>query len=114
MALTPSEVYYLTVDELRRECFKRGLDSGGTVRSLRQRLTGQIRSSHMEEVKTSEKAQASVATDLRNDISETSPSVLGFCSHAGSGDSPTPVLVELLRQFPPCVLKSLKLICDYL
>jgi hypothetical protein len=46
-------------------------------------------------------AQASVTTDLRNDVSETSPSVPGFCSHAASGDSPTLVLVELLRQVPP-------------
>jgi hypothetical protein len=60
----------LTVDELRRECFERRLDSGGTVRSLRQRLTSRIRSGHMDEVKTSEMVQASVTTGLRNDVSE--------------------------------------------
>jgi hypothetical protein len=55
----------------------------------------------MDQEKTSEMAQASVATDLRNGVNETSPSGSGFCSRADSGDSTTPVLVELLRQVPP-------------
>jgi hypothetical protein len=43
MALTSLEVYYLRAVELRAECFRRGSDSEGTVRDLRERLSEQIR-----------------------------------------------------------------------
>ena len=44
MALSVSEVYYLSGETLRQVCLERGLDHSGPVRELRQRLVEHIRS----------------------------------------------------------------------
>jgi len=98
MALSASDVYHLTGDELRQVCLEQGLDSAGPVRSLRQRLVDYVRSGQLDESVYGKMAQAGTMTD--SEVKVGTPESNG-CSHASSGDSPVPVLVELLRQVPP-------------
>jgi len=48
MALSVSEVYYLSGESLRQVCLERGLDHSGPVPELRQRLAEHIRSGPMD------------------------------------------------------------------
>jgi hypothetical protein len=43
-----SDVYSLPADKLRQACLERGFDSGGSVRSLRLRLSQHIYASKMQ------------------------------------------------------------------
>jgi hypothetical protein len=100
MALSLAEVYHLTSDTLRRECEVRGLDHSGPVRLLRQRLADHIRSGPMDIAAKAEGTQASDQNDLVCDESIIDPPVGPIVSRGSSGDSPIPVLVELLRPLP--------------
>jgi hypothetical protein len=71
MALSASDVYRLTADNLRQVCSYQGLDISGPVRSLRQRLADHIKSNMMagdEDV-----THASVPTDLVHNVVEPAP-----------------------------------------
>jgi hypothetical protein len=43
MDVSASDVYRLTVEQLRQSCLERWLDGGGSVRSLRLRLSQHIK-----------------------------------------------------------------------
>ena len=60
----------------------------------------------MENPADQDVAQAIVPTDSIQNVVETVPPNLDYCSHDGGGGSPTPVLVELLRQVPPLSLEE--------
>jgi hypothetical protein len=62
MALTASDVYHLTVAELRQECADRGLESSGPVRTLRRRLAEVVGVDSMPTAGEERMAQASVQT----------------------------------------------------
>jgi hypothetical protein len=64
MALSLSEMYYLTGDMLSRECRERGLDQSGPVRSLRQRLANHIRRDPMDNPAKLEVTKASGLNDV--------------------------------------------------
>ena len=99
MAFSASDVYHLTADKLRQVCSDQGLDSGGPVRSLRQRLADHIEQHDADG--DEDVTQASVPTDLVHNVMEPVPHKSGDSSHDGGGDSQTQVLVELLRQVSP-------------
>jgi len=63
MALSVSEVYYLSGETLRQVCLEQGLDDSGPVRELLQRLAEHIRSGPMD---PPEVRQASATSDLGN------------------------------------------------
>jgi hypothetical protein len=71
MAVTASEVYRLTADELREKCAERRLDGWRPVRTLRRRLADRITSDQTEGADGQPPAQASVPTDLIRDKSMT-------------------------------------------
>ena len=75
MAVSLSEVYHLTRDTLRRECWERGLDHSGPVWSLRQRLAEHIRSGPMNTAAKEDASQASVLSDLVHDVGISDPPV---------------------------------------
>jgi hypothetical protein len=93
MALSASGVYHLTVDQLRQVCTERRLDSSGPVRVLRQRLTDHVKRNTMNTSGGEDVTQASVTTDLIQNVVDTNS---GLCSHGSSRDSLTLVLVELI------------------
>jgi len=64
VALFPSAVYHLTVEQLRQTCVERGLNSNGQARTLRRRLADQVKSESMERPEQQEVTQASDPTDL--------------------------------------------------
>jgi hypothetical protein len=97
MALSASDVYHSAGDKLRQVCLEQGLDSTGSVRSLQQRLVEHLRSDQSEATGRVDMAQASTMTDSEPEVGVT---VSGGGSHGSGVDSPTPVLVELLRQVP--------------
>ena len=102
MAISVAEVYRLAVDELRKQCVERGIDSSGPVRVLRRRLVDHIRSNQMDEVGQQPPIdQARVPTDLESNGVENVSPIRVYCSHDGSGDGPVRVLIELLRQVSP-------------
>jgi len=102
MAISVAEVYRLAVDELRKQCVEREIDSSGPVRVLRRRLVDHIRSNQMDEVGQQPPiGQASVPTDSEsNGVEDVSPT-RRYCSYDSSGDGPVQVLMELLRQVSP-------------
>ena len=89
-----------TGDTLRRECWERGLDHSGPVRSLRQRLAEHIRSGPMNTAAKPEASQAGAMNDLVHDVGISDPPVGAARSHGSGGDGPIPVLVDLLRSIP--------------
>ena len=100
MALTPSGVYQLTGDKLRKLCSEEGLDADGPVRSLRQRLVCHLNVKAVVSRQDDETAQASVPTDLSADINQSGFQSSNQCSHACGSDNTNSVFVELLRQAP--------------
>jgi hypothetical protein len=97
MAISASDVYHLTGDKLRQVCLEQGLDSTQSVRSLRQRFVEHLKSDRLEATGRVDTAQASTMTASESEVGVT---VSGGASHGSGVDSPTPVLVELLRQIP--------------
>jgi hypothetical protein len=101
MAISASGVYRLAAEELRGQCAERGLDSSGTVRTLRRRLADHIKSDQMEGPQDQPVVQASVPNDLEsNGASSVSPTRLNVY-RGGSADGQAIVLVELLRKVSP-------------
>jgi hypothetical protein len=94
MALSAFEVCCLTVDKLCQVCSERGLDSRGFVRTLWQRLAEHVKSNQMEMLCDEKMSQASVQTDLVNNLVEPVPLNVGCCSNGGGVDSQAQVLVE--------------------
>jgi hypothetical protein len=64
MALVPADIYRFKVEQLRDECLRQGLDSEGTVRELRQRLTRQLKEQAMENKQEDTNVQASATVNL--------------------------------------------------
>jgi len=92
-------VYRLAVDELRKQCVEREIDSSGPVRVFRRRLVDHIRSNQIDEVGQQPPIdQASGLTELESSGVEDGSPNRRYCSHDGSGDGTVPVLMELLRQ----------------
>jgi hypothetical protein len=103
MALSASDVYHLTVDELRLACSERDLDASGPVLELRRRLADHVKSARMvrDPVLETQAKQASVQnSDIDNTMESVSPPV-GLDSHGSAEGCQTPVVVELLRQVSP-------------
>jgi len=98
MAFSASDVYHLTADKLRQVCSDQGLDSGGPVRSLRQRLADHIEQHDADG--DEDVTQASVPTDLVHNVMEPVPHKFGDSSHGGGGDSQPQVLVLLCQVSP--------------
>ena len=98
MALSVSEVYYLSGETLRQACLERCLDHSGPVRELRQRLAEHIRSGPID---PPEVRQVSATTDLGNNTGTDIPPIVPSGSHGSGGEGAVPVLVELLRPVPP-------------
>ena len=57
MALSASDIYHLTVEQLRQACVEGGLDSDGLVRILRRRLGEQFKREGMEPIEAQDIAQ---------------------------------------------------------
>jgi hypothetical protein len=68
---------------------------------LWQRLAEHINSNQMETSFDEKMSQASVQTDLVNNLVEPVPLNAGCCSHCGSVDSQAEVLVELVQNVSP-------------
>jgi len=100
MAVTPSEIYKLNVDELRQLCSEEGLSSEGPVRLLRPRLVRHLTGATMESKQHAETAHASVQSDVSLDGTRSRPPESNFGSHVGGCSNVVPVIVELLRQVP--------------
>jgi hypothetical protein len=105
MALSASEVYHLTGDQLRQKCSELGLSDSGPVpvRTLRSRLMDYIKSGLMDRIGDQDTMQASVPTDLVHKGVESAPPthIVDLGSHGRGDSSQTPVLVELLHQVAP-------------
>lgn len=101
MALSASDIYRLTVEQLRQACVENGLDSDGPVRILRRRLGEQIKQEGMEPTGVQDITQVGAPTDLLSgSVANTSP-YPGEQSQRGGEAAQVPVLVELLRQVAP-------------
>ena len=101
----------LTADKLRQAFSDQGLDSSGTVRSLRQRLADHIKRNMMQTVVDEDVTQASVPTGLVHNVVEPVPQHVGDSSHGGGGNSQTQVLVEPLHQVSPFPWKNRRPFC---
>jgi hypothetical protein len=88
MALSASDVYRLASDKLRQVCLEQGLDSSGSVGSLRQKLVEYLRSDRLEATGRVDMAQTSTMTDSEPEVGVT---VSGGGSHVSGMDGPTPV-----------------------
>ena len=110
MALSVSEVYYLSGETLCQVCLEHGLDYGGPVRLLRQRLADHIRSGLMD---PPEIGQASPTTGLTNNTGVTIPPSVPSGSHGGGGEGAVPVL-DLLCAVPPLCSEEPELIMGLL
>ena len=74
MALSTSDIYRLTVEQLRQACVESGLDSDGPVRILRRRLGEQIKHEGMEPTGAQNITQVGASTDLLSgSFANTSP-----------------------------------------
>jgi hypothetical protein len=95
LGIIPSDVYHLTGDELRQGCLEGGLDTGGPLRLLRQRLSEYFKSSPMETwyVKM---AQATTKTDMVDNIVGPVLQTVDIYSHLARVNGQAQVLVELL------------------
>ena len=100
MALTATDIYKLSVHQLRQLCVDEGLSSTGPVRELRQRLVRHLKECPMADQHEAKMRQASAPTDSSADFVLTRPPNFNDNSHVGSGDGSAPVLVELMRQVP--------------
>jgi hypothetical protein len=96
MALTESDVYHLTVVELRQECADRGLDSSGPVRTLMRRLAEVVRVDSMATAGEERKARTGAQTDSVSNIDLPVPLNVDGSSHGSGGDGQIAVLGELL------------------
>jgi hypothetical protein len=94
-------VYHLSVDELKQECLKRGLDSGGPMLVLRRRLADHIKGVMLEPSADRDAGQASAATNNSNNLITAVHSTPGDGSHGGGADGQISVLVDLLRGISP-------------
>jgi hypothetical protein len=101
MALSASEVYHLTVDELRLACSERGLETSGPVLSLHRRLAEHVKSTKIDLASDQETHQASGQTNSMGNVIEPVPPTHDLNSHGSSEGCQTPVVVELLRQISP-------------
>ena len=101
IALTATDIYKLSVHELRQLCADEGLNSTGPVRVLRQRVVRHLKECTMASQQEAKTPQASAPTDLSADSILTRPLNANDYSHVGSSDGSVPVLVELMRQVPP-------------
>ena len=97
MAVTPSEVYKLNIDELRELCSEEGLSSQGPVRLLRPRLVRHLTGATMESKQHAEIVQASVQSDVSLAATHSGPLETNFVSHVGGCNNIVPVIVELLQ-----------------
>jgi len=97
MALSASEVYHLTIDNLTQVSSERRLDSSGPVRTLQQQLAERVKSNQLETSRDDKMAQ----TDLVNNLVEPVPQNVGCCSRRCGMDIKSQVLVELMRRVPP-------------
>jgi len=84
MALVSSDIYRLTVDQLRKVCAKEGLDSAGPVRVLRQRLVRHFNDATMATKQDGVSTKASVSTYLSGDKVQVGPQEHDDNSHAGA------------------------------
>jgi hypothetical protein len=114
MALTASDVYHLTVVELRQECSDRGLDSSGPVRTLRRRLAELVRINIMEASVEEWMAQASVQIGSVSKVEQPVPYNVDCGSHGGGVDSQAGVLGNCYVRFLHCRRKSLRIFCGSL
>ena len=73
MAVTPSEIYKLNVDDLRQLCSEEGLSSERPVRLLRPRLVRHLTGANMESKQHTETAQASAQSDASLDPTHSGP-----------------------------------------
>ena len=64
MALSASDIYRLTVEQLRQACVESGLDSDDPVRILRRKLGEQIKREGMEPTGAQDIIQVGAPTDL--------------------------------------------------
>jgi hypothetical protein len=64
-------LYHLAGDKLRQVCLEQGLDSSGSVRLLRQRLVGHLRSGQLEVSGRADMAHASAMTDSEREVGVT-------------------------------------------
>ena len=100
MAVTPSEIYKLNVDELRQLCSEERLSSEGPVGLLRPMLVWHLTGATIESKQHAETAQASVQIDVSLDATRSGPPEANFGSNVGGFSNVVPVIVELLRQVP--------------
>ena len=100
MAVTPSEIYKLNVDDLRQLCSEEGLSSEGPVRLLRPRLVRHLTGANVESKHHAETAQASAQSDVSLGPSHSGPFESNFDSHVGGCSNVVPVIAELLRKVP--------------
>ena len=101
MDLTATQIYKLSLLQLRQLCVAEGLSNTGTVRELRPRLLRHLKEGSMADQQEDKMRQASDRTDSSADSVPIRPPIVNDNSHVGSGDGPVPVLVELMRQVPP-------------
>ena len=101
MALSASEEYHLTIDNLPQAFSERGLGSSGPVRTLRQKLAEHVKSNQMETSRDEKMDQAIAQTDLVNNLVEPVPQNVGCCAHRCGMDIQSQGLVELMRRLPP-------------
>jgi len=96
-----SEVYRLTPDKLGQVCFTRGLDCSGPARALRQKLSGQIKSTKLQTPPGEVSNQTVVTTDVGDRADTPVLHPVGDALHGGSREEPVTLLVELLRHLSP-------------
>jgi hypothetical protein len=101
MASVPADIYRLKIDQLRNECLRQDLDSEGTVRELRQRLTRQLKGQTMEDKQEVTGAQANASVNLPTETvpRENQGRNSDFHVHGSCGSDS--VFVELMRRVPP-------------
>jgi len=101
MVLTATQIYKLSLRQLRQLCVDVGFSGTGPVRELRKALVRHLKEGPMAEHHEAKMPQASAPTDRSTDSIPIRPLVVDDNSHVGSGDGAVPVLVELMRQVPP-------------
>jgi hypothetical protein len=76
MEVFASDIYRLSVDELRQVCFEHGLDNGGNIRALRFSLSQYLKVSRMQSLNYEDPTPEGnlAGVDGRED-SDTSPPV---------------------------------------
>jgi hypothetical protein len=94
-------VYRLTADQLRQVCFERGLDTSGSVRELRLRLSHHIKVSKMQSPDHVDPPQVKVSPETDSRVGGPVSQPVGEGSQGSGVGDQVVVLVELLRRIAP-------------